>query len=229
MSTPNQNTIEITNIQLEISSTASDYIEHQEQVFTFPLQEGQKLMLGDYLAEDGIHHVRKQNKPNELGGWNINTVSQQTQINTISFRYQIVNAMNSNSKLCLSNLFKGYKTTEIYNVDKEGIWIASNYIYVRINRNRLDTEDVEGFENFLVKNNIIVEYPLEEEEIEPYTEEQQKAYNEIVQTAKSYKNATNIYSPDPVSPVFEVNYRKDIESMINNSLNNVNQQILNIV
>ena len=53
-----------------------------------------------------------------------------------------------------------------------------------------------------------------EEEIEAYTPEQQKAYDEIVQTAKSYKNVTNIFSTDTVSPIAYVNYRKDIESML---------------
>ena len=48
-------------LQIQITkNTLEDYVPHQEQVVTFPLSEGQKLYLGDYLAEDGIHHVRKQ-------------------------------------------------------------------------------------------------------------------------------------------------------------------------
>ena len=47
-------------IQLETGATATNYVEHQQQTVTFPLSEGQKLMKGDYLADDGIHHVRKQ-------------------------------------------------------------------------------------------------------------------------------------------------------------------------
>lgn len=45
--------------QLEIGSTSTDYVEHKEQTFTFPLGN-EKLMLGDYLADDGIHYVRGQ-------------------------------------------------------------------------------------------------------------------------------------------------------------------------
>ena len=215
--------IDLNSMQIEEGTVATDYVEHKEQVVNFPQAQGQKLMLGDYLAEDGIHHVRKQDKPNELDGWNINTVSQQTQINTISFRYQISNAINSDSKLCLSNLFKGYKTSEIYNVDKEGIWVDSNYLYVRINRSRLDTEDVEGFENFLAKNNIIVEYPLAEEEIEAYTPEQQTAYNKIC-NLKAYEGETNIFSTNEISTIFKVTAVKDFNSIITQ----INQQILEI-
>ena len=47
-------------IQLEPGTTATNYVEHREQTVTFPLSEGQKLMLGDYLAADGIHHKRTQ-------------------------------------------------------------------------------------------------------------------------------------------------------------------------
>lgn len=46
--------------QIEVNSVKTSYIAHQEQNITFPLSTGQKLMLGDYLADDGIHHVRGQ-------------------------------------------------------------------------------------------------------------------------------------------------------------------------
>lgn len=49
-----------TKAQVEKSGTATDYIEHEEQKITFPLSEGQKMYDGDYLADDGIHHVRNQ-------------------------------------------------------------------------------------------------------------------------------------------------------------------------
>lgn len=46
-------------IQLEKGTTKTDYVEGKSQTFTFPLGN-EKLMLGDYLADDGIHHVREQ-------------------------------------------------------------------------------------------------------------------------------------------------------------------------
>ena len=36
------------------------YIPHAHQTYTFPLAQGQKLLQGDYIADDGIHHVRGQ-------------------------------------------------------------------------------------------------------------------------------------------------------------------------
>ena len=48
------------NIQIEKSTVATEYEPHKEQTVYFPLAEGQKLMEGSYLAEDGVHNKRKQ-------------------------------------------------------------------------------------------------------------------------------------------------------------------------
>ena len=62
---------------------------------------------------------------------------------------------------------------------------------------------------------MILEYECEEY-VEAYTDEQKQVYDEIVKTAKSYKTVTNIFSTNEVSPKFEVNYRKDIDTMLEN-------------
>ena len=56
----NGKTENINTFQFEIGTFATDCIEHEEQKITFPLSQGQKMYDGDYLADDGIHHVRKQ-------------------------------------------------------------------------------------------------------------------------------------------------------------------------
>ena len=52
------------NLQVEIGETATDYEPYKSQVATFPLSEGQKLMEGSYLADDGIHHNFKEGLAN---------------------------------------------------------------------------------------------------------------------------------------------------------------------
>ena len=52
------------NLQVEIGETATDYEPYKSQVATFPLLEGQKLMEGSYLADDGIHHNFKEGLAN---------------------------------------------------------------------------------------------------------------------------------------------------------------------
>ena len=46
-----------------------------------------------------------------------------------------------------------------------------------------------------------------------YTEEQQIVYNQI-KKATSYKNITHIFSTDEISPIFEVTYKKDLETIV---------------
>lgn len=47
------------SLMIEYGSTATSFKQHTERTYNFPLGTD-KLMLGDYLADDGIHHVRKQ-------------------------------------------------------------------------------------------------------------------------------------------------------------------------
>ena len=192
---------------IENSPTATDYVEHQEQNFLFPLAEGQRLMLGDYLAQDGIHHVRKQVELDGTENW--------VKYNDYNNSFRCSLPIGAYNGIC-----SHYKTTTSLsqiNKDNSMYCAKSNYLYI----SDLRFTNVEDFKEYLLEQkqkgtSVVIEYLINnnKEEIEPYTPEQQEAYEQIVQTAKSYKNVTNIYSPDPVSPVFSINYRKDIEIML---------------
>lgn len=207
----------LNSIQIEENSEATDYIEHEEQTVTFPLAEGQVLHKEDYLAEDGIHHKRKTIEFDGTESWEANTVSTETQIKTISFFVSINNAKNSNTidDICLCSHLKGGLTSLLYNADKESVWINTNRLYIRINRDKLATEDVEGIKEYLSSNNMTVEYPLQNEEIEAYTEEQQEAYDTIKELY-SYEEVTHITCEDEIKTTQEVIYRKDFTLAQNN-------------
>lgn len=68
---------------------------------------------------------------------------------------------------------------------------------------------IEEFKTCLQQNPITVQYELAEEIIGPYTDNP-------LQNATSYKNITNIFSTDEVSPVFDITYKKDLETLFNN-------------
>lgn len=51
---------EIKNVKDNINIKIADKNNEEQQEILFPLVQGQKLMQGDYLADDGIHHTRKQ-------------------------------------------------------------------------------------------------------------------------------------------------------------------------
>ena len=51
---------EIKNVKDNINIKIADKNNKEQQEILFPFVQGQKLMQGDYLADDGIHHTRKQ-------------------------------------------------------------------------------------------------------------------------------------------------------------------------
>lgn len=213
-STPNQNIIEIKNIQLEFGNIKTDYIEHEGKNYTFPLMEGQKLYEGSYLAEDGIHHVRKQVELDGTENWDIRSDTHEMRLNL-----NIYNAIYD-SKIYCNKLVQASSWDE---TGEKIRWVLNSQL-VCIHSDTINTANItlDEWKNYLKENNMIIEFGVEEY-IEPYTEEQQEAYNNIVNTVKTYKNRTNIFSTNEISPIFEVNYRKDIETMINN----VNKAVLN--
>ena len=75
---------------------------------------------------------------------------------------------------------------------------------------------------------VIVELELAEEEIEPYTEEQQEAYNKL-QNVLSYYNVTNVFTD---KALLEFKYIADTQTwtvnLVKNEIANTNQQILEI-
>lgn len=172
-----------------------DFIPHKEQAFTFPLGN-EKLMLGDYLADDGIHHVRGQvlldGSNDELWG-----ITRETLEKTIQFRLTdcIYNTnVNVVSFLCNRFIHKKWIDALYPQKDEEYLsQVTSTDVVISINRNRLSNENIPGFKSWLSNNPLIIEYKLEEEVIVPYTSAQQTAYNAIKQSL-SYEEQTNISS-----------------------------------
>lgn len=189
-----QNAAEIeglfTNFQIEVGSTASPYISHQEQTIIFPLAEGQKLRslpngVKDYLAEDGIHKNVGIIILNGSGGINENYFKATNNKFALGVNTEkgllLKNLKTDNLKISvLSDKFLGV-SWDIMNDTIEGWQIAlrqdGSYTYLRLLTTGI--EDAKALETFLQNNNAIVEYPLATEEIIPYTQEQQNAFYQL--------------------------------------------------
>lgn len=197
------------------SDTMPEYEAYNSQTAYFPLAEGQKLMEGSYLADDGIHNKRKQlffdGSDNE--GWNKASLNIDSNGNNYSF-YIILDKqpkqdeVYTNFALCsmLTQKRRSYVTT----LDEEGIYLGkSNTLYVKIRQALIGSGTVGEFKSWLSQNPMQVEYELAEEEIEPYTEEQQKAWNKIKQLT-TYKNITHITSEAYAKIVYARNNGLDI-------------------
>lgn len=224
----------LSDIYLRQVDDTSEFQEQENQEFVFPLSEGQKMYEGSYLASDGIHHKRKQFVVD--GTETIYNASLITDKDTVSFNLNKPGAVGpyyGESPIRFCNIYgEDYIKDWGYFSDNPGslgVGSTTNQLRFVIDNSFIglvDNSDQEANQekvaNWLKDNNIVVEEEVNEY-VEAYTPEQQKAYDEIVKTAKTYKTVTNIFSTNEVSPKFEVEYRQDIKSLINN----VSQAVLN--
>lgn len=202
------------NIEVELSdeSSPSNFITHESKNLVFPLTQDQKLMQGDYLADDGIHHTRKQIVLDGSENW-----SKDADNNGKTDYFYIFKSGIDSSNIAnvISNRFvKGNDHTE-------GFW-ATGVFCITIDKTRtgIVSSDntvarIQKFKTWLSQNPITVEYELAEEEIETYTEVQKEAYEQI-KNAISYKGQTNIFSTNEIKPIFEVEALADIGLLLNN-------------
>lgn len=189
-------------IQLEQGSTATSYVPHQSQTFTFPLSTGQKLMEGDYLAGDGIHHVRGQVGLDGSIAFDKQDTWSNVGNNTNAFYrgYASFTNMKPNSVVMSDKLTY---MTDIVTNDICGIYLTNNLI-IRVPKNITTTAELTAW---LSENPVLIEYPLLKEVIDPYTTEQRTIYNQI-KNLTLYDGTTHIYSTNEISPNFTLTYNK---------------------
>jgi len=210
-----ENPISINNVVENIDITVSNSDNSEQQTIMFPLKQNQKLMSGDYLASDGIHHKRKQVELGRDEYWNI--LNWTAKENTMIFYSNtIIDRVVDIVKLC--NYFACVaNTAENLNKDEELLFNDVNgSVNISILKSVASTP--EELKSWLVSkkdegNPVIVEYELSEEEIEAYDFNQQQAYNQLL-NLRSYSNTTNVNSSNEPSPIFKITAVKNIESVV---------------
>lgn len=178
--------------------TMPAYKPYQEQKVTFPLAEGQKLMEGSYLASDGIHNKRKQVVYNGTENWAFSPNKVCTFIKTLP----------SISKTGICTHYKSIKTASVFGIDT-GIYLETSNSAI-ISDPRFST--IDEFKTYLQEQYsngtpVIVEYKLAEEEIVPYTEEQQEAWDKI-ENMKLYDGINYIESTAELDIKYNYIYKK---------------------
>lgn len=163
-----QNAAEIeglfTDFQIEVGSTASPYISHQEQTIIFPLAEGQKLYEGSYLAADGIHNIVNETTINIL------------EVIILSKNKNVAGVLSlKNKRKTIEDSPYGLCTKAKLSSSQAENTILENPTNFLIIGNKDDTLDTIK-EKF---NGATIQYKLDKEEIIPYTQEQQNAFYEL--------------------------------------------------
>ena len=177
-----------TKIMIEKGMVVTDYEPHQQQTEYFPLSERQKLYKNSYLADDGIHHKRKQYT---FTGNEVITLSKRQYENCACFyinNQNIINKQNNyiTKEMCSHFVYDSlaYKENRDVECVTDNLWAPHRLIIFQILKTRLTSIDVTGFKAYLSEQYangtpVIVEYELAEEEIVPYTETQQEAWEKL--------------------------------------------------
>ena len=155
------------NLQVEIGETATDYEPYKSQTAYFPLSEGQKLMEGSYLADDGVHNKRKQVILPEISVLNQTTLWN-TELQFANFTFSDMKIGSRNYNFYCNKVKPSNEEYSKYS----GYTVSGRFVIVT------DLEDtVENFNKNIAGS--ILEYELAEEEIVPYTETQQEAREKL--------------------------------------------------
>lgn len=220
------------SIQIYEATDEGDCPVYEGQKIVFPLEEGQRLMLGDTLIDGKIVHNSKKfviDGTEKVFGF---TIKDSGRIRFSVSKKGTEGPFWGTSPITICNIFgkdkfRQWGTT----TDVEGIAVANDQVWVCCENvfGILESDDTETgktkIKNYLANNNIIFEQKIETPETEDFTEDQKTA-SEQLQNADMYKPVTNITTEDNMA-LIEANYIADTKTYIDNKYNNLAQQIIN--
>nr|DAE03779.1 MAG TPA: distal tail protein [Myoviridae sp. ct2Pw37] len=202
-------TFKFADIQIEQKTMATSYKPYQEQKVDFPLSEGQKLYEGSYLASDGIHHKRKQTT---VTIQNIVALSNGNVVGIFQFNGK---KYSNNNVLCCDKAKhdpnRRFVTDTVY--ENQG-----NVVFVGDLTDTLETLKAKY-------DGAILEYELAEEEIIPYIEAQQEAWEQL-QNLKLYKGQNTMFSAE--GTIIDLKYLEDTDEKVENQGNIYSKPIIRL-
>lgn len=208
------NEISIENVSGNINiSLVNTEDETKEQTVLFPLLENQKMMIGDYLSVDGIHHIRNQKVINGTEEWiYYSSDNEWCRPYTMFNDKKIGENDTTNNVLC--NKAKPGNWSDVVgsnNYDyKVFTYSGDRRVSIALKKSDLLTQNASGVKKYFSDNKMVIEYNLQEETVETYTDEQQNAYKNLL-NLKAYRNA-KINSPDNIVPIFKVTAIKSMSN-----------------
>lgn len=216
--------VTFSNISITGINENSDFEESKKQTIIFPFKQGQILMQGDYLADDGIHHTKTQIQLDGVtNGLKVSNVTKHSN----DIYYCVINLVKQslNNTTDVSSMYCSHFMPH-FEVKPGSCYIAGSGLYLVLVLTDQTITTVDAANTWLATQKekgtpVVIEYKLAEEVVEPYTEVQKEAYEQI-KNAISYKGQTNIFSTNEIKPIFEVEALADIGLL----LNNIQAQIL---
>lgn len=206
------------DVQIEISSTATKYAQHEEQSYIMPVQN--EMLEGDYFDWNNEEEVHGWKKIILNGTENWQLYSAGT---NISRRFGL--ALTENVPFKETEKYgKGYSThfeiTQFISGDLSiFLQVEPNNWYIAVTDVNSKWSSIVEFKSWLkakydAGTPVIIYYKTATETRLKFTDEQKVVAKEI-QKATSYEDTTHIYSTDEVSPIFDVEAVADISKLIN--------------
>lgn len=203
---------EIKNVKGNTNIKITDKNNEEQQEILFPLIQGQKLMQGDYLADDEIHHTRTQIQLDGVtNGLKVSKVTKHSNniyYCVINLVKQSINNMNDINGMYCSHFMPHFE------VRPGSCYIAGSGLYLVLVLTDQTITTVDAANTWLAAQKekgtpVVIEYELAEEVVEPYTVEQQKAWNNM-QNLVSYVGINNINSSTNIDVKYPVRIKKEI-------------------
>lgn len=210
--------VTFSNISITGINENSDFEESKKQTIIFPFKQGQILMQGDYLADDGIHHTKTQIQLDGVtNGLKVSNVTKHSN----DIYYCVINLVKQslNNTTDVSSMYCSHFMPH-FEVKPGSCYIAGSGLYLVLVLTDQTITTVDAANTWLATQKekgtpVVIEYKLAEEVVEPYTEVQKEAY-EQKKNAISYKGQTNIFSTNEIKPIFKVEALADIGLLLNN-------------
>ena len=181
------------------------FVVHEEKIVTFPLKEGQRLRLGDYLADDGVHHVRTQIVLS--GGIYMPSEGlcfiQNAQTNG---KYKDLEGLCSHFKNAKDESITANETAA--NLEDGEFNFRAGSVKDRVYFKNSKFKTLTDWQNFFANNDVSLEFNAITEEVESYTEEQQTVRNELKKLIL-YKGYNYITCTDETKCKMQLTYRPD--------------------
>ena len=193
---------DITNIQLEQGSTATTYEPYQANDFIFQTSPLRSLPNGvkDTIEEDGIHRrVGRVVLDGSENNWAVYAQGFQ-----YTYYISISDCKIGYQKSLCSHFKNSNQTWEPAN-GKVGQY--SDHPTITNKYFNTDKSTLASWKEWLQQNPIILQYELEQEIIEPLTQNQATTMLDIIHTG-SYEGTTNIHTDEDVKPTMKVGYYK---------------------
>lgn len=205
-------------IQIVEGTELGDYEEHKSQTYTIPTQQPFRA-IGDIRDT----FIKKNNKRFEKhwifrkifdGTENFNLLGQNFASDVLVDSIKFIDDITIVYK---SNYFKAIPASERNNPSDNSIWFnGAKRLFIHSTQfSTLNEFKTYLQEQYNAGTPVYIDYILETPLDIECTPEQNEILDKIEQEAHTYKNVTHIYSTDEVEPVEDVEYIKDIETLIN--------------